>query len=1794
MKQKMSHQRFSRIGQKGFFLLAVCGLLACGVQTAFAVTGDSKASAAAISVTATRQSKTYTLVADPEWASGVYYFKVSLKSGMGYTFWSTGSSSVSAYLGTWDSDFGTVNSDFFSNPTFDWLNFWMKVSPEDWWEEMVSGTYYLVVEGEVGESFTLNWTQGASDEPLPAGDSMNPKLITVGASAGSTPAALLGGEYYFHATLAAGKKYKFWSTGGTEANLGFLIDVEAVNADVESPVRTDVEDGDEYNDTIVVVPVASGDYLLKVTGVESAAFNLNYQVVPARLPAAHTTVITLGVPTIEGLESGPFNAGARNNPTSGFYDQVIDEQLFSASLEKDARYVFETFGEDAPSGLVMEIYDAKGTVLFTNRQKAPGETQTLIAFRAPSTATYWVGVCQDIEEPVGAVSCTLAVRKLTKDEAGQEDAWDTGDDALLGASGLAPVPGNAGGVGVGHGLHTLGLTDWADWFRIDARQGLSYELKAAVDNDMQGLVLKAVIYSVSGVQQTTVQVITNLMAGGTFTAPKNGSYSVCVSVADGQGVDYAYTLMSLAYTTAAGVQLGMLRVDIGGPTAADGGQWSLADGTKYPGGATVLLPAGAQTVKFNPVAGWTTPVDRAATVVAGTEPTVIVANYNDTSDPKDDSPMTATVLTPSNKSQKQSHSLWTTDVADWFKVTVKTDTYYTFTLEPYTGTPWLTVFSSNQTDVVAEGTDVRFLPEAAGPYYVRVDQTDPDHPVDSAYTLNTLAQTVGTIKIEKASYSIKEGPATADVKVLRSAKDGRVRVRYWTQQDTALPGTDYKPVKGYLEWKDGDGVAKTISVPLIPNLYQTWEANKNFSVLIETVPAGELEADELVPPLAVPTVSVVTIAESKTKAPGKLGFSGYGPDGEPISAFANVKSPVVAAGAGSEVTLWIARAGGADGEVSVKAETLPGTAVAGVNYESASEILVWGAGDLSPKPFTVVTLLGGDTFQATKTLTAKLTVDKVSGGGATLGTASVSVQVRDPSIMRTVEEWQTAGGNGTGGTLKPSVTGAWFFDQEGNLRCAPLAAKAKADLTVTFTGPGTLRFAAELVKGGDTDNSTFTYTVGGQTLACDSGEETVRYLPKGTQTVKFTVTRGTASPAEAEVFGRFADLSDQPFQWVPLSAPTIPVPSDKASLSPGGDVTFRWDAEHAEDFRIYVADSVVKLNNSKAMIAGYVAAHEFCTSCGDFESFVTNKTYYWRVDSVIPGENTADPAQDKLTNASAVWSFTVGAADMPITDGLVAGALADYVAPSGDGYLLVQGLAYKIGPFDAPNGETFKAANLPLGMGLTTVAGQVYITGIPTKTNAVIAVLQTSVKVGAKVVAGTTLPLLFQIVPAGLAAGTFNGLLTADSENANEALASLTFTATAAGALTAKVLVAGKTYPFTGTGFSEDVPDLKDGQPGLRAVLTFKSVVAGVTYTNTLKVTACRGAATDISAIDTPVAADLSLWIAATDAQSAREVLFTGLLVRDNSKVALVSEGLKSGAGYYTVSLPVRETVDGAPAGAGYVTFTLDVAGSAKLSGVLADGTVWTASGVPGYVFNYNESGVPALLVPVYTAKAKMAMGGWIVINADPLSGLAVASGQIDWYNADPNATRGGTEGFSLALDPTGGFYDKLFNLQTYYLNAELNVGAIQAPDALDATYTERLCMPDTYGVSLIAVGNSLTVGKRILVKDAGNSALYDFQESSNPCNLSLVFVQATGLYSGTFSLWYGNAAGTLQREQAGLKFQGVLTPAKQSVGAYTGSPGLGFYQIPEKVALRTWTGSYLFTINAEEILQDWSEGWDN
>ena len=189
----------------------------------------------------------------------------------------------------------------------------------------------------------------------------------------------------------------------------------------------------------------------------------------------------------------------------------------------------------------------------------------------------------------------------------------------------------------------------------------------------------------------------------------------------------------------------------------------------------------------------------------------------------------------------------------------------------------------------------------------------------------------------------------------------------------------------------------------------------------------------------------------------------------------------------------------------------------------------------------------------------------------------------------------------------------------------------------------------------------------------------------------------------------------------------------------------------------------------------------------------------------------------------------------------------------------------------------------------------------------------------------------------------------------------------------------------------------------------------------------------------------------------------------------------------------------------------------------------------------------------IFAGSAAYAFGGNAKI-ALPAGGecpVGLPSGKLVWEkNAAKTTSQDGTA-FAISLAPTGGWYDKVVNLQNYYLNREFAVSSINSADDLPAAalasgYSfSTLSSPNDLGASF--VGNSLTVPARKLVKNM-TTGLSDFGTSVNPWNTTVKFNRATGLVSGTFSAWewivkndLENAFDTAQKQITGLAHKGVL-----------------------------------------------------
>ncbi len=1048
---------------------------------------------------------------------------------------------------------------------------------------------------------------------------------------------------------------------------------------------------------------------------------------------------------------------------------------------------------------------------------------------------------------------------------------------------------------------------------------------------------------------------------------------------------------------------------------------------------------------------------------------------------------------------------------------------------------------------------------------------------------NTVGATDLSFAFDKKEYKVKENATSLKVNVKRTGKSkDAVSVRYATVAGTAKPGEDYEPITGTLSWAEGDTKAKTLVIPLIPDLKETWEGvDKQFTIQL----------------VGLGVESPVILQESAKMDVGTIQFAGEG-DGTP---FANPKKPAITVKGGESGTLLITREGAADGEVGVKVTMKAGSkTVAGTDFTPPEEAtFIWEDGENDSRAFTFGTAWTDATSIVDKTLTISLAAlpkgTKQKPGpeyAAKLGAAkSVTVTIRNPKVVQTLEERIAADKAAMRAVTLAGTKGAWYFDKDGNLCSVTLAANKKADLSLAVTGPGCLTF---------------------------NGTE--YYIGAKKETVKLSFPGGGTVIAPA--------LKGQLYTWEPLGTAVAITPVDKSVVAQGFTIAgLKYtDAENADGYEIHITENKSKLGKDP-----------------NVTGLLPGKTYYWRVDSMMLTNGVAAlVAVNKTVN-----SFTVAAAGAPVTE--VTGQDAEGTDIAGNEIVvLYQGVkaelelgtatpaegqvTYSVVGGKLPGGLRISRATRDSG-GLGTGSGTrnsgglgtsrastgevTLITGVPTTpgTNTVV------VQAKAGKVGGVTRALTFVVKPMELALGTFAGVAEMDREveaylnstNKNESLASVSLTIAKTGTLSAKVMAAGKTFSFKGTGFDAyhaahgDV----DGLPAFSADLFATTKIGTETVTNTLGVVVPYGTTNEANVVITPAFADLTLVFQDGKLPSAHTNVYTGDLYRDNRKEASVLPALASWEGYYTVSLPVDanavSAVDGTPQGAGYVTMTIDKKGSAKFVGVLGDGTSASLSAVPAL------DAVGNLILPLHSAKGQMAFGGELVLTREMRSDYSVEDAAVEmgvldegktilhWHNADPKATYGlATGGFSLPLDATGGFYDKLVNFRRFYLDAALSVKAdLEDYDsAWQPSKTSAGILADPNGEGVWFEGGKMVVDKQALVKDPANKSLYDLAASTNASGVSVSFTQATGLFKGKFNLWFENEVDTKAQVKQAIDYAGVLTPVKAVDSPFAAKPGLGHWklQVPRDATIdpkkSKWTGSWLFEIGARDVGEANAEKW--
>ena len=935
----------------------------------------------------------------------------------------------------------------------------------------------------------------------------------------------------------------------------------------------------------------------------------------------------------------------------------------------------------------------------------------------------------------------------------------------------------------------------------------------------------------------------------------------------------------------------------------------------------------------------------------------------------------------------------------------------------------------------------------------------------------TAASAEVTIKFAKTAYSVKESAAYAELTVNKTGKEA-ARVKFATVCGTAQPGREYYATNGVLEWVEGKTTAQKIRVRLMPDEVAKYEENKVFSVVLRALDEAELAEGEALPGITAGEATV-TVTETTKANPGTVSVAGYYDYDDEWHLFDNAKKPSLTVGKngfGGYAAVSLVRTGGTDGAIAVTVTAAPSTAKLGADFTlgedsdvvAGTEVIEWADGEGGEKLLWVSAVddedYGLGVYSKTATLKFASTKD-ATHAKATLGASSIALVVRDDSISETIADFN-ARIKSTGASIS---TKSCYLSSESAVLTTPLiTGKSTQTFSVKCTGPG---FFA--TYGSVDGEGGFSWKCGKMDGSANGDVQMV--LPSGTSTINFTYTgRADDENAVAMIGSEYEE--DRPFSWVSF-ADSVPTPFDKAVARAEDIEKLSWTVpERAHDYeddaglhyRVRVGEAASKLDKAPLFVTN-VIENAVVFPEGMLEK---GKTYYWRVDYLL-GDDGDD--QQMVAVSKSVWSFTVGGEDVPMV-AVTSGADVYGNAVSNGVVTLHRGVKveWELGAGEEGS-ATLKvlSGKLPTGLKLAKNSKtKVWtISGTPTAAGSFRATLGGTVGK----VACQTLDLEFQVDDLGLGIGNYSAMLVDDgklAEMASRRLANLTFTATGAGKLTAKVLIGGKTYSFSGTGYDvceraeesddEDVTaDVYDNY--LTATMFNVQKVGGVSYTNELTIQVRDAAAGNLDALGKAIGTvELKMCVLKADGKSVNldgddeGILFTGSLWRDNSSIPEVQAQLADFEGYYTLALfPEAADSPDAPSGNGYLTLTVDAKGKAKIAGKLADGTSISSTvtgGFEGLLADWAGSRVYRLVLPVFSATATRVIGGELVLEWDEETGevLVDSDALLTWADDSSTAMFDTAaeewSGFKLDLMPTGGWFDTVSNLQAHYARTALTV----------------------------------------------------------------------------------------------------------------------------------------------------------
>lgn len=1035
--------------------LVFLALAALAGSTWAAAAGSNEKQAVGINVGNTKKVKLVEEY-DPEFkeymGSGVYYMQVTLKRGKTYTFYYEGGDAEELSLSTyprdatdseWERDIYPPSANFDDSAVQDskYMN-WLYST--DWWEDdQASWKYYICLEGDIGAQTTVHLVEGYVSFLSP-GLAENPLVITVGDKEQKFAKKFTEeSAFFFETTLQGGRKYLVRIEGGSEGSPYSL----GVSSDDMFEQIEDTDYDTSINDAWMICPEEGGTYTFEAGGgIEGDNFTMICKAVTKRAIANHPW---------EDIANGgedTFQPG-RMVADKQYYDDIVDEWLYRVNVAKGDKWVFNAVGADIP--VKMNLYDKNGNIIAENETIGDGSNDLRIGYEFTTAGYYYIGVYDPSLTMDDAPVCsevTLTAKKITTDK----------DEPVA----ISPVPGKEGDrpteVGSEYGPYSLSETKWTQTFVVGGRKGITYSLATKDAEVFSDHLLWGEVYTLSGTKETIIG--SGYITPGDefiFTADKNAAYYVRISVAEGVALDYpGFYLYALAYTTD-GEDLGILQVFAYGTPEA---RWYIDSekSTLYPSG-TALLVNGTHKVNFNTVKNFKSPaaIDDVE-VQPGTEPTVVEAYYSDTFDPVDDETQGSeiidgklvtykpTALSLKSTATSVDRTLWADDPADNFTFDGVDGYLYDFKLENVSGDAYFAITNATPYQdeggifvLAAQEVTKLALPKTTTKYVLRVYHGELT-PSNGCYTLTGKYANVGAIKFAKTEVTVNENAAVATLSVTRTAKDGRVRVKYQTIADTAKPGEDYFAQEGILEWEDGDNKAKTIDIKLIPDLIETYEGeNKQFEVKLTAIPEDERDDDEYEAIFTIDAktgevmdTATVTLKETTKATAGTI----------QVANTTMPKKPVFDVVAGDKLTLQLERTNGAAGEVSVIVDASA--------LDLEKETLTWEDGEIGIKELKLEIPTDASDYKTTKKATIKLSAatTKVK---PTFAATSITVNIQNDKFAMTAAEWAKTLPKEFGVQAKEAKSGKWFLSNEGKLFTT---SEGEEKINFTVTGPCTFKY----------------------------------------------------------------------------------------------------------------------------------------------------------------------------------------------------------------------------------------------------------------------------------------------------------------------------------------------------------------------------------------------------------------------------------------------------------------------------------------------------------------------------------------------------------------------------------------------------------------------------------------------------------------------------------------------------------------------------------------------------------------